>query len=156
MRQEEGAPARVLIVDDNVALAENIAEVLELEGYVTVVAASAEEALTKSPGHDFAVVVTDFRLPGIDGVELVRRVMKAHRNVRCVVISAHTDEGTVRSAETAGARFLAKPLDLGRLTRFVRNVEGTAEPPGAAHRQDRRGRGTCVQLLPGRRGDRQG
>lgn len=126
MLRAEGAPERVLVVDDNVALAENIAEALELEGYLTAVAASAEEALAQTLQNEFTVVVTDFRLPGIDGAELIRRVLRARTGVRCVVISAHADEGTVRSAEAAGARFLAKPFDLRQLARFVRNVEGAA------------------------------
>jgi two-component system nitrogen regulation response regulator GlnG len=126
MAGSSGNGGRVLVVDDNVALAENIAEVLAIDGFVTEVAASAEEALPKALSDDVVVVVTDFRLPGITGAELVVRVRRARSNVRCIVISAHTDDGTVRTAEAAGARFLAKPLDLGRLTRAVSGADGMA------------------------------
>jgi DNA-binding response OmpR family regulator len=112
---------RILIVDDNVALAENLAEVLALEGYATDVAASAEEALAAPLSVDVEIVVTDYRLPGIDGAELVRRLRVA-RPVRCIVISGHTDEATVSQAHAAGAAFLPKPLDLGALTTFVRGA----------------------------------
>jgi DNA-binding NtrC family response regulator len=125
MQASHGSGSRVLIVDDNVALAENIAEVLAIDGFTTEVAASAEEALPKALSDDVDVVVTDFRLPGINGAELVGRVRRARGEVRCIVISAHTDDGTIRSAEAAGARFLAKPLDLGRLTRVVRGADTT-------------------------------
>ena len=121
-----GNGGRVLVVDDNVALAENIAEVLTIDGFVTEVAASAEEALPKALSEDVAVVVTDYRLPGITGAELVVRVRHARSNVLCIVISAHTDDGTVRTAEAAGARFLSKPLDLGQLTRVVSGADGRA------------------------------
>lgn len=111
---------RVLIVDDNVGLAENIAEILEIDGHTTVVAASAEEALAKAPGSDPQVLVTDYRLPGINGADLVKRFTQMGVRVRAVVISAYTDERTIREAMDAGADFIAKPVDFKRLSQFVR------------------------------------
>jgi DNA-binding NtrC family response regulator len=115
----------VLIVDDNIALAENLAEILELEGYGTEVAASAEEALPKALAGDHVVVVTDFRLPGMDGAELVSHVRRVRAHLRCIVISAFTDESTVRRAQEAGARFLPKPVDLVRLSSLVEESRGS-------------------------------
>jgi CheY-like chemotaxis protein len=113
-------PKRILIVDDNVGLAENIAEILEMEGHSTTVAASAEEALTKAtplPSPD--VLVTDYRLPGISGTTLVRRLQEMGLHVRAIVISAYTDEKTMEDARSAGADFVAKPVDLKALGRLV-------------------------------------
>lgn len=115
---------RVLIVDDNVGLAENIAEILEIDGHTTVVAASAEEALAKAPKSEPQVLVTDYRLPGINGADLVKRFTQMGVRVRAVVISAYTDERTIREAKDAGADFIAKPIDFRRLSQFVR--EGSA------------------------------
>jgi two-component system nitrogen regulation response regulator GlnG len=112
-------PGSILIVDDNVELAENIAEVLGLAGYRTAVAASAEEALPKALESEVTFVVTDFRLPGIDGVELVSRVRHARDEVRFIVMSAHSDVLIQERATGAGATFLPKPLDLQRLTDLV-------------------------------------
>ena len=111
---------RVLIVDDNAGLAENIAEILELDGHTAVVAASAEEALAKAPASDPEVVVTDYRLPGINGADLVKRFKQMGVRVRAVVISAYTDERTIREATDAGADFVAKPVDFRRLSQLVR------------------------------------
>ncbi len=61
--QDTGNPARVVIVDDNLALAENIAEILILEGFPCEVLGSAEEALPTALGEGVAIVVTDYRLP---------------------------------------------------------------------------------------------
>jgi len=121
-----GHGARILIVDDNVALAENVAEVLELEGYRTAIAASAEDALPLALNDDLAVLVTDFRLPGMNGAELVTRVRRARSGIRCIVISAYTDDQTMDRARDVGARFLAKPLSLTDLTQFIATVEGSA------------------------------
>jgi DNA-binding NtrC family response regulator len=110
---------RVLIVDDNVGLAENIAELLELEGHATSVAASAEEALAKVARPTPDVVVTDYRLPGISGASLVRRLQELGLRVHAIVISAYTDEATIQDARSAGAAFVAKPVDLRTLGQLV-------------------------------------
>jgi DNA-binding NtrC family response regulator len=107
---------RVLIVDDNVQLAENIAEILEFDGHRTDVAVSAEEALSKLPIYSPEVVVTDYRLPGMNGAQLVRRLRSAGVRARAVVISAHTDDSTIQEATDAGAQFVPKPLDFKRLS----------------------------------------
>lgn len=108
-------PLRILIVDDNVGLAENIAEILEIDGHVTTVAASAEEALAKATPPPPDVIVTDYRLPGISGAMLVRRFQELGLNVRAIVISAYTDEKTIEDARSAGASFVAKPVDFKAL-----------------------------------------
>lgn len=110
---------RVLIVDDNVGLAENIAELLEGEGYEAVVAATAEEALPLALAHAIGVLITDFRLPGIDGATLVSQLRRRGCAARAMLISAYNDERTMRAARDAGAEFLAKPLDFSALSRFV-------------------------------------
>jgi DNA-binding NtrC family response regulator len=110
---------RVLIVDDNIQLAENIAEILEFDGHRTHVAVSAEEALTQVPTYAPEVVVTDYRLPGMNGAQLVRTLRSTGLQARAVVISAHTDDSTIEEATQAGAQFVAKPLDLKRLAHLV-------------------------------------
>jgi DNA-binding response OmpR family regulator len=117
-------PRRVLIIDDNVDLAENIAEILQFDGHVTVVAASAEEGLSMALAQQPDVVVTDYRLPGLNGANLVRQLRSMRTHVIAVVISAYTDDRTMQEASDAGATFMAKPLDFRLLTRWIR--EGSA------------------------------
>jgi CheY-like chemotaxis protein len=111
---------RVLIVDDNVALAENIAEVLELEGYETQVAITANEGLSKATARSQDVIITDYRLPDISGADLVRRLRQLGVMVRAVVISAYTDDSTIEDARAAGAAFVPKPVDFTTLGQLVR------------------------------------
>jgi DNA-binding NtrC family response regulator len=110
----------ILVVDDNVALAENIAEILALDGYRTATAASAEEALPRALDLAVAVVITDFRLPGIDGSELVSRVRQARDEVGFIVMSAHSDDRVHQRAREVGASFLSKPIKLDLLADLVR------------------------------------
>lgn len=117
-----GNRRRVLIIDDNVDLAENIAEILQIDGHVTEVAVSAEEALPKALESEPDVVVTDYRLPGINGADFVKHFRLTRMHVYAVVISAYTDEDTIREAREAGAMFMAKPVDFRLLTRLVREA----------------------------------
>jgi DNA-binding response OmpR family regulator len=125
MSQEQDAQ-RVLIVDDNLALAENIAEFLSMEGYRTEVAGSGEEALPKAVGDDLTVLLTDFRLPGLNGAQLIDEVRRMRDDLRFIVMSGHTDEQTMSRAQASGALFLAKPLDMGILARVVLGWEGAS------------------------------
>jgi CheY-like chemotaxis protein len=111
---------RVLIVDDNVGLAENIAEVLEMEGHETKVANTAAEGLSKATSWNQDIVITDYRLPDFSGAELVRRLKQLGLMVQAVVISAYTDDTTVEDARAAGAAFVPKPVDLTALGQLVR------------------------------------
>lgn len=107
---------RILIVEDDPDLADNLVEILEGLGWQVEVAASAERALEMLPGSGFTGVITDFRLPGLGGVELISRLRQLGVGVPIVVMSAFMDETAAAEAEQAGALdVLAKPVDLKRL-----------------------------------------
>ena len=110
----------VLVVDDNVALAENIGEILESAGYVVEIAASPEEALLSAFSGRAAFIVTDYRLPGLNGAELIVSMRRRGQKIRAVIVSAHSDEGTMGAASDAGiSDFIPKPIDFARLTRVL-------------------------------------
>jgi DNA-binding response OmpR family regulator len=115
----ETAAPKVLVVDDNHDLAENIAEILGMRGYAAVIATSAEEALPQAMTEGLDLLLTDYRLPGMTGAELVRQVREKRQALRAVVMSAYTDDKTVAAAQDAGATFLPKPVDLGALSRLL-------------------------------------
>jgi DNA-binding NtrC family response regulator len=111
---------KVLVVDDHVDLAENIAEVLSAGGYDTAIATSAEEALQRLQQGDVVALVTDYRLPGRNGAELIRELRRRGSDVPALVMSAFTDEDTIEASRAAGAaEVLAKPVALDRLMSLV-------------------------------------
>jgi CheY-like chemotaxis protein len=116
----------VLVIDDNVNFADNIAEILRIEGWDAEIAASGEEALSKALVRQPTIVVTDYRLPGMNGADFVRRYRQEHPHVVAVVISAYNDDRTIKAAVAVGAAFLPKPLDFAILSDLICRHEGSA------------------------------
>ena len=121
----------VLVVDDDRAFRELVVEIIGSEGYRVLEAASAEAALEILAADEIDLVLTDQRMPGLDGVELARRVRSSARPPEVVVMTAY---GTIAEAVTAMqsgvADYLTKPLESpAALRRLVRRVLG--ERPSA-------------------------
>jgi len=115
--------ARILVVDDNDALRENLAEALELEGYEVAVAADGPKALARL-GEDpsFGVVLLDLMMPGMDGRETLRRIREDPRlgAVRVVLTTGHVGP-RARSGLHADA-YLTKPFGVRELLQTLRRV----------------------------------
>lgn len=117
--------ARILLVDDEESLRITLAANLELEGYEVVEAASGDEALRIAEREPFDLVLSDIRMPGMNGVELFRALRASRPSVPCVLMSAFSLEELVASALAEGVfTLLPKPFDVGAalqvLTRAVR------------------------------------
>ena len=117
----------ILVVDDNVELAENLVEILEVAGHSAVLVSSAEAALLRVAQGGIGALITDFRLPGLTGAELMTELRRSGCAIPMAVMSAYTDSVSVQRAEAAGALdVLPKPLDLGRLRRLVATFDGVS------------------------------
>jgi DNA-binding NtrC family response regulator len=115
---------KILVVDDHVDLAENIAEVLLGGGFDAVIATSAEAALGRLEEGDVVALVTDYRLPGLNGAELIRELRRRGSDIPALVMSAFTDDDTVDASRSAGAmEVLAKPVALDRLLSLLAALE---------------------------------
>lgn len=114
---------RILVVDDHTELAENLAEILDGEGYRSAVAESAEAALACMPGDEFHALITDFRLPGKSGPELITALHELGYVFPALVMSAFTDPQTIAQARDAGANaVLPKPVDIEALLAALHDV----------------------------------
>ncbi len=119
----------VLVVDDQLALAENIAEVLQGLGFVAEVAGSAEAGLERIARGGISAVVTDYKLPGKTGAQLCEDLRRRGLRIPVLMMSAFTDEMTVDRARAAGAwLFLPKPVPLPTL---IDAFESLARRPAA-------------------------
>jgi len=110
------AGSAVYLVEDDRAVRESLELLLRLRGFITKGFASGEEFLAYSALQRPACALLDVRLPGIDGLELQRQLRHKHPGLPTIVITAHGDVSTARTALRDGAvDFLEKPIDEGDL-----------------------------------------
>jgi len=123
-------PKRILIVDDEKKVAFFLREGLEGlgEGYEVTSTDSAESALRELATNSFDLVVTDFRLPGLNGLQLMEHLQKNSPTTRTILITAYgSDEVEAAAYKLRARRYLTKPF---RIEDFVRTVrEALAEDP---------------------------
>jgi two-component system, NtrC family, nitrogen regulation response regulator NtrX len=113
----------ILIVDDERAVRSTLKDILEMEGYTVVDAANGEEALKFLGEKDFDVILSDIKMPRVDGMELLEKAIAMGVNAPFIMLSAHGTIDTAVEATKMGAYdFLQKPPDLGRLLVSVRNA----------------------------------
>ena len=113
----------ILVVDDSPRICEHVAEILEPEGFAVEKAYSGEEALRRLAGRFFDLLLTDLRMPGIDGLELLRQARSLSPDTVTIIISGY---GSIRSAVEAtklGAfDFLAKPVKAEEIIHTLRRA----------------------------------
>ena len=114
---------KILVVDDEKNIREGLAASLEMDGYSTACAADGEEGWKLFSKGDIDLVITDLRMPGMDGEDLMRRILAETPGLPVIILTGH---GTVENAVTAmreGAwDFCTKPVNLDRLTLLVKRA----------------------------------
>jgi DNA-binding NtrC family response regulator len=116
---------RILIVDDEVRYLELYMHVLDSAGFRTETASSAEEAMAIIGKHMPAMVVSDVRMPGASGIDLLRMARKEHPSLPFLLVTAYADVRDAVSAMKLGAvDYLSKPVDLDELLAAVRDAVG--------------------------------
>ncbi len=112
--------ARLLIVEDNPELADNIAEILGDVGHGVHVVDNVQAALDLLAGEAFDGILTDFRLPGQSGLDLIAQLRARADATPVVLMTAFADEAAAETARTLGALAVVfKPLDLPRLFTLI-------------------------------------
>ena len=126
-QRSEGGRAswRVLVVDDDDGVREFLEAVLARAGFEVTGAATGEDALARAVEAPFDLVTLDVILPGIDGLETLRRLKLAHPAVRVIMLSGHAPRRAGDEALRLGAHdFLRKPLEPQELERAVARALG--------------------------------
>lgn len=115
--------ARILIVDDERAVRAALRDILEMEGYQVAEATHGEEGLKLLEEKEYDVVLSDIKMPRMDGVEMLQKAIAAGVSTPFIMLSAHATIDTAVEATKLGAYdFLQKPPDLGRLMVSIRNA----------------------------------
>jgi len=116
---------KVMLVDDHEVVLEGLIRILEKQGGIQIVsvAGSAEEALERLERFPPEVVVVDIQLPGMNGIELIRRIKKSHPEIEAITLTVFDDEQFARQAIKAGAiGYVIKDAAKDELVKAVRSA----------------------------------
>jgi CheY-like chemotaxis protein len=117
------ASLRVLFVDDEEELVSTVVERLDLRGIEATGATSGQEALNRVEERTFDVVVLDVRMPGLGGLDVIRRLKQTHPDLEVILLSGHGAKEDVEVGLRLGAfDYLQKPVDLEDLIEILRRA----------------------------------
>ena len=112
--------SRILIVEDELAIAELEKDYLELSGFAVEVAADGHEGLMKALKEDYDLIILDLMLPGIDGFEICREV-RAEKNIPIIMVSAKKDDiDKIRGLGLGADDYMTKPFSPSELVARVK------------------------------------
>ncbi len=112
---------KILIVDDDMASLSSLGEAMSREGYAITLASSGEDALRLGGEQDFDVVITDLRMEGVDGLQVVRTLKNSNPETVVIVMTGFASMDTVVDAISAGAYdYISKPFKLDQMRLKVR------------------------------------
>jgi two-component system response regulator AtoC len=112
---------KILVVDDDMGSLSSLGEAMTREGYQVILASSGEEALRQGAEQDFDVVITDLRMKGVDGLQVVRTLKNSHPETVVIVMTGFASMETVVDAIAAGAYdYISKPFKLDQMRLKVR------------------------------------
>src|SRR5450755_4520840 len=121
--------AKVYVIDDDEAMRDSLNFLLDSAGFKVTLFESALNFLDALPGLDFGCVVSDVRMPGLDGIELLKRMKAARSTFPILIMTGHGDIPLAVEAMKLGAvDFLEKPFEDDRLIGMIEAAIQRAEP----------------------------
>ncbi|UCB43639.1 MAG: response regulator [Dehalococcoidales bacterium] len=118
----------ILIVEDEAIMRESLKDWLKDGGYQVETAEEGSEALKTIEEHDFGVVVLDLRLPGKDGLEVLREAKERRPQLKGIIITAYPSVETAVEAMKIGAvDYMPKPFDLNEMEKLIRETLGPVQ-----------------------------
>jgi two-component system, NtrC family, response regulator AtoC len=118
---------KILVVDDEYLIRWTLQKNLEKAGYGVIPAESGEEALEKVREEAPDIVLLDFKLPGMDGFEVLERMLKIDQSIIPIMITASEDvDSVVRAMKLGAFDYIAKPIDFGKVLLSVEKALETS------------------------------
>jgi len=117
------AGAKILLIEDDQGIADTLRRVLADEGHEVTVERRGDEGLARAGRESFNLVITDLRLPGLSGLELVRQLHSAQPRLPIILTTAFgTSETAIEATKLGAYDYLLKPFDMPRLIELVRKA----------------------------------
>ena len=114
---------KILLVDDEKEFVETLSERIRMREHDSDVALNGEQALMKMDDDLPDVVVLDLKMPGMDGMEVLRRIRKAYPKVQVIMLTGHGSEKDEEEARKLGAfEYLQKPVEIDTLMKKVKKA----------------------------------
>ena len=114
---------KLLVVDDEKNIREGLAAALKMDGYEVETAAAGDEGWKRFQKGDIDLVITDLRMPGVSGEELLKRISAETPGIPVIVLTGHgTVENAVSAMRNGAYDFLTKPVNLERLSLLVKRA----------------------------------
>ena len=115
--------AKILLVEDDAAIAVTLRRVLVDEGYEVVTETTGEGGLVRAASGSFDIVLTDLKLPGLSGFQLVRELHPAHPRLPILMMTAHgTTETAIEAIQSGAFDYIVKPFEMSELLRLVKQA----------------------------------
>ena len=120
---------KVYVIDDDEAMRDSLNFLLDSAGFSVTLFETAQKFIDVLPGLEFGCVVSDVRMPGIDGIELLKRMKAGHSTFPILIMTGHGDVPLAVEAMKLGAvDFLEKPFEDDRLIGMIEGAIRQAEP----------------------------
>jgi nitrogen regulation protein NR(I) len=149
-------PAHILLIEDDPGITDTLQRILTEEGYQVAVEARGDSGLARATEEGFHVVITDLRLPGLTGLELVRQLHASQPRLPIILVTAFGTTDTAIEAMKFGAYdYVLKPFDILKMIELVRKAADSnrrmSEPVAlgetSASRDALVGRGAAMQAI---------
>ncbi|MCL6587049.1 MAG: response regulator [Anoxybacillus sp.] len=112
---------KLLIVDDQYGIRILLNEVFQREGYTTFQAANGVQALDIVQKHQPDLVLLDMKIPGMDGIEILKRIKEINRDIKVIIMTAYGELDMIQETRELGAvMHFAKPFDIDDMRDAVR------------------------------------
>jgi DNA-binding NtrC family response regulator len=115
--------SKILVIDDERSIRNTMKDILGFEGYTVELAENGIEGLELINNNDFDIIFCDIKMPEMDGIEVLEKIMEVKPESTVVIISGHGNiENAVESIKKGAYDFIEKPLDLNRILITIRNA----------------------------------
>jgi DNA-binding NtrC family response regulator len=121
-------PMRVLVVDDEFDFVTALVERLQLRSIEAEGVMRGSDALQLIGEKEFDIVLLDVKMPGLSGLEVIKRIKQDHPNMHVIMLTGHGSAEVAEEGMTAGAfDYLMKPVDIDKLVSIFKKASATEE-----------------------------